>query len=284
EPLEDPYDLPFGSARPLLPLYQHVQSNYGVLQEQEGRVVDQDLATLDRASQGGIVHLVGEHEIVSRMGSTIWKRFLIDYAYDFIKKNLRQSYYVFEIPQKRMLKNVFMNLGEKVGSKFNPQGFDFAELITMIGRKKGYNSEVWTLIIDILVSFKVGLWLIKGDETSIKVHKSKLGRILFGIMLGLIISHSQQSCRWIGVEANQQCTKKHIKTTLMADLVADSNNVAQGIYDIILIEPGEHGHGVKMKNLLMDGNIQEHENVFVEKPPKASISSNYGYGHEHSST
>nr|GEW58303.1 hypothetical protein [Tanacetum cinerariifolium] len=67
-------------------------------------------------------------------------------------------------------------------------------------RKKGYNYEVWTSIIDILISFKVGLGLIKGDETSVKVHKSKLGRILCGIMLGLIVSHSQQSCRWIGVE------------------------------------------------------------------------------------
>lgn len=85
-------------------LKDYIQYNYGVLEEQEGVVTDEDLATLDRASQGGIVHLVGEHEIVSRTGSTIWKRFLIDYAYDFMKKNLRQSYNVFEIPQKRMLK------------------------------------------------------------------------------------------------------------------------------------------------------------------------------------
>ncbi|KAI3506655.1 hypothetical protein L1887_21216 [Cichorium endivia] len=77
--------------------------NYGVLEEQ-GRIADEDVATLEKASRAGVVHLVGEHEIISRKGSSIGKRFLIDYAYNFMKKNLRQSYNVFEIPQKRMLK------------------------------------------------------------------------------------------------------------------------------------------------------------------------------------
>ncbi|KAI3749256.1 hypothetical protein L2E82_19863 [Cichorium intybus] len=80
-----------------------IESDYGVLEEQ-GRIADEDVATLEKASRAGVVHLVGEHEIISRKGSSIGKRFLIDYAYNFMKKNLRQSYNVFEIPQKRMLK------------------------------------------------------------------------------------------------------------------------------------------------------------------------------------
>ncbi|CAI9300499.1 unnamed protein product [Lactuca saligna] len=84
-------------------LKDSIESNYGVLEEQ-GRTVEEDVATLEKASRTGIVHLVGEHEIVSRKGSSIGKRFLIDYAYNFMKKNLRKSYNVFEIPQKRMLK------------------------------------------------------------------------------------------------------------------------------------------------------------------------------------
>ncbi|GJY56730.1 potassium transporter 19-like protein [Tanacetum coccineum] len=86
--------------------------------------------------------------------------------------------------KKWRLQNVLLNLGEKVGSEFDPHGFDFAKLIAMImrtdWRKRGYDSEVWTSIIDILISYKVGLGLIKVDETSLKVYKSEIGRLLFG--------------------------------------------------------------------------------------------------------
>ncbi|KAL7584816.1 potassium transporter 19 [Lactuca sativa] len=86
-------------------LKEFVESDYGVLEErQQGRVSDEDVVKLDQAWRSGVVHLVGEHEIVSRAGSSIGKKFLIDYAYNFMKKNLRQSYSVFEIPHKRMLK------------------------------------------------------------------------------------------------------------------------------------------------------------------------------------
>nr|GEU39655.1 hypothetical protein [Tanacetum cinerariifolium] len=46
-------------------------------------------------------------------------------------------------------------------------------------RKKGYNSEVWTSIINILISYKIGLGPIKVDENSVKIYKSELGHILF---------------------------------------------------------------------------------------------------------
>ncbi|KAI3767213.1 hypothetical protein L2E82_17301 [Cichorium intybus] len=85
-------------------LKDSIESDYGVSDEQQGGIMEEDMGTLDRASQAGVVHLVGEHEIISRRESSIGKRFLIDYAYNFMKKNLRQSYNVFEIPHKRMLK------------------------------------------------------------------------------------------------------------------------------------------------------------------------------------
>ncbi|KAI3460824.1 hypothetical protein Pfo_017487 [Paulownia fortunei] len=71
----------------------------------EGKVqVEKDIEDLDKAWRCGVVHLVGEHEVVSGKGANIGKRVLIDYAYYFLKKNLRQSNSVFDIPQKRMLK------------------------------------------------------------------------------------------------------------------------------------------------------------------------------------
>ncbi|XP_024981660.1 potassium transporter 19-like [Cynara cardunculus var. scolymus] len=85
-------------------LKEFVETDYRAPEEQNRRVADEDLVVLDKSWRAGVVHLVGEHEIVSKSGSSIGKRFLIDYAYNFMRKNLRQSSSVFEIPHKRMLK------------------------------------------------------------------------------------------------------------------------------------------------------------------------------------
>ncbi|MFS8013177.1 putative potassium transporter [Helianthus anomalus] len=84
-------------------LTNYIQYDYGT-EPQQVRLADEDVVKLDKAWRSGVVHLVGEHEIVSREGSSIGKRFLINYAYNFMKKNLRQSYSVFDVPHKKMLK------------------------------------------------------------------------------------------------------------------------------------------------------------------------------------
>ncbi|XP_076892253.1 potassium transporter 19-like [Bidens hawaiensis] len=84
-------------------LKDYIQYDYGT-EPQQSRVADEDVVKLDKAWRSGVVHLVGEHEIVSREGSSIGKRFLINYAYNFMKKNLRQSYSVFDVPHKKLLK------------------------------------------------------------------------------------------------------------------------------------------------------------------------------------
>ncbi|KAK4559171.1 hypothetical protein RGQ29_008426 [Quercus rubra] len=66
--------------------------------------LEREIEAMDQASHAGIVHLIGENEVVARKGASIGKRFLINYAFNFLKKNLRQTENVFEIPQKRMLK------------------------------------------------------------------------------------------------------------------------------------------------------------------------------------
>ncbi|KAI5680412.1 hypothetical protein M9H77_01639 [Catharanthus roseus] len=65
---------------------------------------ERDVQLVDKAWRGGVVHLVGEHEVVAGKGAGIWKRIAIDYAYNFLKRNVRQSNKVFDIPHKRMLK------------------------------------------------------------------------------------------------------------------------------------------------------------------------------------
>ncbi|CAK8544313.1 unnamed protein product [Lathyrus sativus] len=72
-----------------------------------GRVqeaIEKEIETIEKASRAGVVHLIGENEVISSKGAGFGKRILIDYAYNFLKKNLRQSEKLFDIPHKRMVK------------------------------------------------------------------------------------------------------------------------------------------------------------------------------------
>ncbi|XP_061349758.1 potassium transporter 5-like [Gastrolobium bilobum] len=66
--------------------------------------IEKEMDTIEKALSAGIVHLIGESEVVASKGSGIGKRILIDYAYNFMMKNLRQCEKVFDIPHKRMVK------------------------------------------------------------------------------------------------------------------------------------------------------------------------------------
>ncbi|CAI8615071.1 unnamed protein product [Vicia faba] len=73
----------------------------------EGRVkeaIEKEIETIEKASRAGVVHLIGENEVIASKGAGFGKRLLIDYAYNFLKKNLRQSEKLFDIPHKRMVK------------------------------------------------------------------------------------------------------------------------------------------------------------------------------------
>ncbi|KAI9118896.1 hypothetical protein K1719_009571 [Acacia pycnantha] len=69
---------------------------------QEG--IEAEIETIERATREGVVHLIGENEVIARKGAGIWDKVLIDYAYNFLKRNVRQSGKVFDIPHKRMVK------------------------------------------------------------------------------------------------------------------------------------------------------------------------------------
>ncbi|XP_060181388.1 potassium transporter 5-like [Lycium barbarum] len=66
--------------------------------------MERDIEVVDRAYSLGVVHFVGEQDVIASNGSNIAKRFVIDCAFNFLKRNLRQSSKVFDIPHKRMLK------------------------------------------------------------------------------------------------------------------------------------------------------------------------------------
>ncbi|XP_035547176.1 potassium transporter 19-like [Juglans regia] len=72
---------------------------------QQDQAVEREVEAVDKAWHAGIVHLIGETEVVASRGASVIKRVMVDYAYDFMKRNLRQSAKTtFDIPHKRMLK------------------------------------------------------------------------------------------------------------------------------------------------------------------------------------
>uniref|UniRef100_A0A2P2P3G5 Potassium transporter n=1 Tax=Rhizophora mucronata TaxID=61149 RepID=A0A2P2P3G5_RHIMU len=66
--------------------------------------MEKEIDEIDKASCAGIVHLIGETEVIAGKGAGIMKKIMIDYAFNFLKRNLRQSENIFDIPRKRMLK------------------------------------------------------------------------------------------------------------------------------------------------------------------------------------
>nr|XP_016450624.1 PREDICTED: potassium transporter 5-like [Nicotiana tabacum] len=73
-------------------------------QEDAASLIERDVEMLEKASSIGVVHLVGEQDVIASKGSGFAKRVAINYAYNFLKSNLRQSNKLFDIPTKRMLK------------------------------------------------------------------------------------------------------------------------------------------------------------------------------------
>jgi len=63
-----------------------------------------EVGVVEKAWLDGVVHLVGESEVVAGKGAGLGKRILIDYGYRFLRRNLRQTDKMFDIPHKRLLK------------------------------------------------------------------------------------------------------------------------------------------------------------------------------------
>ncbi|XP_039005732.1 potassium transporter 5-like [Hibiscus syriacus] len=69
------------------------------------QIMRQEIEQVENAwEEAGMVHLIGQSEVIASEEAGIMKRILIDYAYNLLKRNLRQSETVFNIPHKRMLK------------------------------------------------------------------------------------------------------------------------------------------------------------------------------------
>ncbi|KAI8553722.1 hypothetical protein RHMOL_Rhmol05G0038600 [Rhododendron molle] len=72
--------------------------------ERQIEAVEREIEVLNKAWHAGVVHLMGENEVIAGQGANIGKKVVIDYAYNFIRRNLRQTEKDFDIPHQRLLK------------------------------------------------------------------------------------------------------------------------------------------------------------------------------------
>ncbi|RWR86562.1 potassium transporter 5-like protein [Cinnamomum micranthum f. kanehirae] len=65
---------------------------------------EEEIELIEREYNAGIVHLLGKTEVVASKGSNFGRRILIDYAYNILKRNIRERDEVLNIPRNRLLK------------------------------------------------------------------------------------------------------------------------------------------------------------------------------------
>ncbi|KAF3685316.1 putative nuclear transcription factor Y subunit B-5-like [Capsicum annuum] len=61
------------------------------IQEDAKFLMERDVEAVERAYSVPVVHFVGELDVIAGKGSNTAKKFVIDYAYHFLERNLRQS-------------------------------------------------------------------------------------------------------------------------------------------------------------------------------------------------
>lgn len=65
---------------------------------------EEEIAFMKKAKDDGVFYLIGEAEVVAQKDSSLLKKFTINYAYSFLRKNFRQGQKVLAIPRTRLLK------------------------------------------------------------------------------------------------------------------------------------------------------------------------------------
>lgn len=66
--------------------------------------MENEIEVIDNAWRSGVVHMMGESEVMACKGSGVGKRIIIDVAFNVLKRNLRQTDKMFNIPRRRLLK------------------------------------------------------------------------------------------------------------------------------------------------------------------------------------
>ncbi|XP_057773917.1 potassium transporter 5 [Salvia miltiorrhiza] len=65
---------------------------------------EEEMRAVDAAMEQGVFYMIGEVEVVAAQESSLMKKFVINYAYSFLRKNFRQGEKMLAIPRNRLLR------------------------------------------------------------------------------------------------------------------------------------------------------------------------------------
>nr|XP_016461099.1 PREDICTED: potassium transporter 5-like isoform X2 [Nicotiana tabacum] len=65
---------------------------------------EEEIQFVEKAKEQGVFYLLGEAQVVAKQDASFLKKFVVNYAYHFLRKNFRQGEKVMAIPQTRLLR------------------------------------------------------------------------------------------------------------------------------------------------------------------------------------
>lgn len=71
--------------------------------EGEGRGEEEEIQFLEESRNAGVVYLLGHSEVRASKDSYMIKRWVVDYVYDFLRRNFRQGFVDLQIPNTNLL-------------------------------------------------------------------------------------------------------------------------------------------------------------------------------------
>ncbi|KAL3637069.1 Potassium transporter 5 [Castilleja foliolosa] len=84
--------------------FHNVSDSSNRIIERVAEGVEEEMEFVERAKEEGVYYLMGEAEVVARQDSSLMNKFVINYAYSFLRKNFREGEKVLAIPKTRLLK------------------------------------------------------------------------------------------------------------------------------------------------------------------------------------
>lgn len=69
-----------------------------------GRGAEEEMQAVEMAMERGVYYLIGEAEVVAKKDASWVRKFVINYAYSFLRKNFRQGEKVLAIPRNKLLR------------------------------------------------------------------------------------------------------------------------------------------------------------------------------------
>ncbi|GAB4847536.1 Potassium transporter 5 [Ancistrocladus abbreviatus] len=71
---------------------------------ERANIAEEEVQFVKNAMQEGVVYLLGETKVIAKENSSFFKKIVVNYAYDFLRKNFRQGGDAMAIPHGRLLR------------------------------------------------------------------------------------------------------------------------------------------------------------------------------------